>query len=159
MERFQQVTQAYSQAPWRRQMQLVGLVATFLVLAAVVAWIYLNVTTRASEVGRDIQRMQRGIDRIKRENNDLQSKLAYLTTAELMRKRALELGFQPVDPAQLSYITAPGYLGRQPAVLAASGSQQLPSPQIISPQFTESIWEWLRRQTEQSVFPFGLELP
>jgi hypothetical protein len=53
MDRVQSLTQAYSQAPWRKQMQIIGLFLLVLVLTALVG-IYLSVTARAAAVGRDL---------------------------------------------------------------------------------------------------------
>ena len=58
MENIHQLTQAYSQAPWRKQMYMIGVILLVLVSAAIIAGIYLNVTARAAAVGRQIQEMQ-----------------------------------------------------------------------------------------------------
>ncbi len=46
MERVYGLTQAYSQAPWRKQLQLIGIFLVVLVFFALVAGIYLSVTAR-----------------------------------------------------------------------------------------------------------------
>src|SRR5665647_1003448 len=58
MENIHQLTHAYSQAPWRKQMYMIGVILLILVSTAIVAGIYLNVTARAAAVGRQIQEMQ-----------------------------------------------------------------------------------------------------
>ncbi len=42
MDGVRQLTQAYSQAPWRKQLQILGLFLLVVVLAALVAGIYLK---------------------------------------------------------------------------------------------------------------------
>ena len=58
MDNIQQFTQAYTQAPWRKQLHMIGTILLALVSAAIVAGIYLNVTARAAAEGREIQDMQ-----------------------------------------------------------------------------------------------------
>ncbi|HEX9091996.1 MAG TPA: hypothetical protein VF831_10930, partial [Anaerolineales bacterium] len=58
MKKEKHLTHAYSQTPWRKQTYLIGVILLFLVCAAIVAGIYLNVTARAAAVGRQIQEMQ-----------------------------------------------------------------------------------------------------
>ena len=58
MKKDKQLTQAYSQAPWRKQMYMIGVILLFLVCAAIIAGIYLNVTALAAAMGRQIQEMQ-----------------------------------------------------------------------------------------------------
>ena len=65
------IVQAYRQSPWRIQLQVVGLFLLLLVMIALVAGIYLNVTARAATIGRRIQEMQFEIQVNQRLNADL----------------------------------------------------------------------------------------
>lgn len=155
MDRVHSLTQAYSQAPWRKQMQLIGLFSLALVLIALVAGLYLNLTARAASIGRDIQSMQSDIDEYQQGNLNLQSQLASLTSSMVMEKRALAMGFKPIGDEKPLYITVPGYQGRQPVVLAPAPGRVLASAPAAPPEYTESIFEWLHRESLQPGFPLS----
>ena len=55
MDNVTQIVQKVRQAPWRVQRQWIGLFLLGLVVMAMVAGIYLNVTVRATLAGREIQ--------------------------------------------------------------------------------------------------------
>lgn len=158
MDRVQSITQAYSQAPWRKQLQVIGLFLLVLVFVALVAGIYLNVTARAATSGRAIQSMQADIETIQRDNEDLQSQLALITSAGEMEKRAKSMGFEPVGKDQSQFIVIPEYVERQPVVLAPGTSQVVVSAPVLPAEYTESIFEWLRKQAVQSSFPLLLKV-
>jgi cell division protein FtsL len=143
---------AYSQTPWRRQIQILGLFSLVLVLVALVAGIYLNVTARASTVGREIQDLQREIEALQKDNADLQARLAQLNSAGEMEARARSLGFQRVNTDETVYMVVPGYTGRQPVILAPSTSPDLVSAPMLPPQYTESLFVWLKRQIDTGAF-------
>jgi hypothetical protein len=156
MDRVHRVTQAYSQAPWRKQLQIIGLFLLFLVVAALVAGIYLNVTARAAIIGRDIQGKQKALEALQRENVDLQTRLAYVTSAEEMEKRALAMGFTPIVTDEALYIRVPEYVGRQPAALAPSSQPPLVSAPVLPAEYSESLFEWLAKEMEKPSFPFPI---
>ena len=143
MENVKRLTQAYSQAPWRKQLQYIVFFLLLLVMGAVVAGVYLNVTARAVTVGQEIQVMLKEIDALKRTNADLETTLAFLTSTSTMEQRARELGYQPVDPDKLLFVVVPGYPGRQEANLAPPAQPAVVSGSDFSPAFTESLLEWL----------------
>ena len=118
MDQVKKITQAYSQTPWRKQMQTVGMFLAILVLGLVIAMIYVNVSAEAATVGREIQDMQDEIEILERSIENKQSQLAYITSAVEMEKRAEDMGFEAVAPGQAIFIVVDGYGGRTEAVLA-----------------------------------------
>jgi cell division protein FtsL len=147
MEQVQRITQAYTQAPWRKQMQILGLLLAILVFAAVVAGIYLNVTARAASIGREIQQMQREMIVLRQSNADLESKLAAVSSASEMERRARGMGFQPIAMDQeILYVQVPGYVKRRPATLAPFTAPPLVSAPVLPAEYTESLFEWLQRE-------------
>jgi hypothetical protein len=156
MDRVHSLTQAYSQAPWRKQLQIIGLFLLVLVVAALIAGIYLNVTARAATIGRDIQGKQRKLEALQRENVDLQTRLAYVTSAGEMEKRALAMGFAPIITDEALYIRVPDYVSRQPASLAPSSQPPLVSAPVLPAEYTESLFEWLGREMQKPSFPFPI---
>lgn len=156
MERFYNLTQAYSQVPWRKQMQFMGLFLLGVIVAAVIAGLYLNVTARAAKVGREIQVMQAQVEELKRHNIDLQSQLAFVTSATEMEKRAHGLGFRRVGMDEALYIAVDGYRGRQPVTLGSLPQPMAVEVDLLPEEYTESVFVWLNRQMLTSAFPFSL---
>src|SRR3970040_454163 len=107
MNRVQNLTQAYSQAPWRKQLQWIGLFMLVLILVALVAGIYLSVSAEASSQGSAIQAMYAQIERMEREIEDQKTQLAFLTSNDEMAKRAEEMGFLLVNKDEVLYIFVP----------------------------------------------------
>ncbi len=146
MERLEDFAQSYSQAPWRKQLQLIGLFSLVLVVIALVASIYLNVSARAAEVGRNIQDMQREIDDLQLEIEDLQSQLAYLKSSQVMDDRINDLGFRTVQSDQIVYISIPGYTEQPILSMAPNQVSSLTTAPVLPAEYTESLFAWLERK-------------
>jgi hypothetical protein len=146
MEEVIKIRQAYSQIPWRKQIQNVGIFLVVLVLLLVVAMIYVNVNAKAVVAGRQIQGMQVSIDGLRRSIEDKEAKLAYITSAVEMEKRALEMNFKPADSGSATYIIIPGYSGRSEAILAPPSEPSVTKTRIISPEYTLSLVDWLKQE-------------
>jgi cell division protein FtsL len=156
MDSVQRFTQAYSQAPWRKQVQLIGLFLLGLILIALVAGIYLNVTARAATIGRSIQGMRNTIENLERGNADLESQLASLTSNREMQARASELGFHPLDSEEeVFYVVVPGYVERQAASMDAAPAPTLPRVRTLSPDYTQSLFDWLRERVFEPAAPLS----
>ncbi len=155
----QSLIQAYRQAPWRLQMQFIGLFCLGLVLMALVAGIYLNVTARAATIGRQIQGLQAEILSNQRFNSDLETQLALLTSHSEMEARAEDLGFRPADASEIVYLVVPGYPGRLPAVLAPPPGPVTASMASLPPEFTESLIDWIRQLSSSPIFSLPEVLP
>ncbi len=153
MERVERLSQAYSQAPWRRQMQLLGLFLLGVVFMALVASIYLSVSARSSAIGREIQDKQVEILLEKRRIAHMKGQLGQLYSSEQMEPRARGLGFREIDPDEAFYVVAPGYMDRQTAVIAPAYTPNLVSAPDLPPEYTESLFAWLQRQFNQKIFP------
>lgn len=167
------LNQAYEQAPWRRQLQAIGIFLLAVVIVALVAGINLNVTSRAATMGREIQEMTMGgyerldlastgsdsefvteevipIEELKIQIADLEAQLAMLTSSETMRERAERLGFQKVDSAAVEYVNVPGYQGRPEAMLAPSPEPVTAGTKAIPQAYRESLLDWLGEMLEES---------
>ena len=143
MENFRNLTQAYSQAPWRNQLKFIGLFLLLVVFIALIAGIYLDVTARAATMGREILIMQKDIDMLELEIADLNTQLANITSSAEMEKRALSLGFHPVEIDQAMYLVVPGYVSRQHINLAPPPETATTVAANLPPNLTESIFDWL----------------
>ena len=145
MDQVLKITQAYSQIPWRKQIQSAVMFLVFLVLCLVIAMVYVNVNAQAVVVGREIQDMQHSVEELERSIADKESQLAYITSAVEMEKRALEMNFKPVGPTDALYMVIPGYTGRSEAVLAPPSVPAATQTMMLSPEYTVSLVAWLKQ--------------
>jgi len=136
-----QIIHAYRQAPWRVQRQWIGAFLLVVVGVAMIAALYLDVTARAAVAGREIQEMRKEITTIQRGNADLETQLADLTSTAVMEKRAVELGYRPVQPGELDYVAVPGFVIPEPAILLAAEDAVLTTQNQPS-EYTQSLLEW-----------------
>jgi len=158
MYRVQNITQAYSQAPWRKQLQWIGLFMLALIIVAMVAGIYLSVSAQASTAGREIQIMYAEMEEIRRNIEDIESQIAYLVSNSEMEKRAEELGFLPVESDEIFYILVPGYIKPGQANLAEPPGSTLPVIPTISPEYTQSLVDWLSERVFDPASPLVQEV-
>ena len=159
MQRLENITQAYSQAPWRKQLQFIGLFLLGLVFIGLVAGIYLDVSARAAANGREIQAIQAEIETLDRNIEDLRSQLAFIKSSGEMEKRSRDLGFEPIRAEEIVYLQVSGYTGHQAAVLAPYSDRELSSVYQMPPEYTETLFEWLMRQFAQTSLFSGEVFP
>jgi hypothetical protein len=133
---------AYKIAPWRLNRQLLGAALLAVVALAMIATLYLDVTSQAAIAGREIQDLNASINISRQVSGDLQTQLATLTSASVMRARALELGFQPMESGQAEYLVVPGYSVIEPDILSSNSLPQL-SALTIPPEYTQSLLDWM----------------
>ncbi len=150
--------QAYQQAPWRIQVQWIGLFLLILLLVASISGVYLSVSANAATAGRQIQFLQAQMDSDSLEIANLNSQLASLTSSAQMDKRAADLGFLAVDAESQTYVMVPGYTARDTAEIAPQLDQVMIQPPLIQPGYTQSLWEWIMQmittaQTAQDQVP------
>ena len=144
LKRSKEFIQAYKEAPWRRQMQMIGVVAGGVVALALVAAIYLNVTARSATTGRLVQQFQSDRADLEQRIEDLQTQLAFILSVEQMQKRAGDLGFEPVTPSGITYVPVPEYQGRSTAAeLAPSAGSAFSMVAPLPAEYTDSLFDWL----------------
>ncbi|MBL8091317.1 MAG: hypothetical protein JNJ43_13365 [Anaerolineales bacterium] len=133
---------AYRVAPWRVQRQWIGNALLLVVVLALVAGLYLNVTSRTAIAGREIQDLMSAIAISQQTSSDLHTQLASLTSASAMEQRARQLGFRPVTSEDLQYLVVPGYVAPEPINLSSNTLPQL-SALTIPPEYNQSLLDWL----------------
>lgn len=146
MDHIDHITQAYTQAPWRRQLQLIGLFSLFLVFIALVAGIYLNVSAQTASTGRDIQYMESQIETLDREIEDMQSQLAILLSDHVMKERAQKLGYEPLIMNQSEFLLVPGYMEQKSVVLAPYTRDEVVEAATIPEEYKEPLVDWVKKQ-------------
>lgn len=157
------ILQAYKQAPWRIQIQWIGLFLLALVLIASITGIYLSISAQAAASGRRIQFLERRISNINNEIAELNANLAAAKSVENMKSRAEALGFIPINPHEAVYLEIPGYNPHADLVLAPPRVNIISESPTVLSAYTLSLWDWLvqniwqvssRDSTiEQEVFP------
>lgn len=110
-----------------------------------VAALYLDVTARAAVAGREIQELRFEIIAIQRENADMETRLAKLTSTAEMERRALRLGYRPVTPGELDYVAVPGFVAPEPEILRAAQDVTMPQPSLPF-EYSQSLLEWFDEQ-------------
>jgi len=136
-----QIIHAYKQAPWRVQRQYVGAFLLVVIVLALVAALYLDLSARTTLAGREIQELQVEITAVQRSNADLETELANLTSSAVMQQRALELGYRPVKPGELDYVFVPGYVAPEPAILLAAEDVTVRAYSLPQ-EYSQSLLEW-----------------
>jgi len=144
LKRSKELIQAYQQAPWRRQMQVVGFIAAGLVAISLVGALYLNITARAATAGRQVQKLQRDAADLEQKIEDLETQLAFITSVDTMQQRASDLGFSPVSPNAITYLIVPEYQGRPSgALLAPRAGSSFSAAARLPAAYTESLFDWV----------------
>jgi hypothetical protein len=133
---------AYRVAPWRVQRLWLGNALLAVVVFAMVAALYLNVTSRTAIAGREIQDLTDAIAASRQASSDLQTQLAGLTSAASMESRAREMGFRPVQPDELEYLVVPGYAASEAVDLSSTADPQL-FTLTIPPEYNQSLLDWM----------------
>jgi hypothetical protein len=158
MYRVQSLTQAYAQAPWRKQLQWIGLFLLGLILVAMIAGIYLSVSARSATVGREIQGMFLRMDDIERGIENQETQLAVLLSNSEMEKRAKSMGFRPATTEETFYVVIPGYFKPDQASLASNPEHTVPDVPSVSEEYTQSLLDWLRERVFEPAAPLIQEV-
>lgn len=137
------LSQAFKQAPWRNQIQFVGLFLLALVIVVLVASVYLSISGRAAAAGLRAYSYSLQRQDLERAISDYKSQIAILTSSAVMEQRAKDAGFQRINPSQAVYVLVEGYAGRQPVVLAAPPGISDAGISIVKSIYRQSLWDWM----------------
>jgi hypothetical protein len=146
LNRFKGISKTYTQAPWRKQSQVIGLILVAVIFVTFFAAVYLHISALSAEVGRQIQVTLNDIDDLDREIEDMKSQLAFIDSSDEMEKRASIMGFKPVQGDEIVYLTVPGYVARPALVFEPSQQQPMLEAPMMHPEYTESLFVWLQKQ-------------
>jgi cell division protein FtsL len=135
--------QAFKQAPWRSQIQLVGLFLLGLVVVLLVAGIYLTISGQAAEAGLDTYNLAYERRSLERSIADYKAQLAQISSSAVMEERAKSMGFSEANPDNVIYVSVPGYTGRQTAILAPPPGITQTQGAVVKTEYRDSLWDWL----------------
>jgi hypothetical protein len=152
------ILQAYKQAPWRVQIQYIGLFLLALVLISAIMGIYLNISAQAATSGRRIQGIESDIDDVNNEISALTTQLAKLKSADNMMRRAEALGFRLMNINEAVYLEVPGYDPDPTLVLAPPRVNIISETPVLRSSYRSSLWDWFMQQIwHASVNPNQME--
>ncbi len=138
------LVQAYKQAPWRTQVQWIGIFLLVLIGVAAVAGVYLMISGRAAATGRRIQSLEAKVTALELDINDLKTQYAEASSAKSLAERAKGLNMRLLDPLTAMYLEVPGYVPPSQPMLAPPPTSDEISAPVLLPEFTASLWDWLR---------------
>ena len=143
----QHIIQAYRQAPWRVQLQWIGVFLLVLIGGMLVAGVYLYVSAQATSAGTQIHDLELERENLHISIADLRTQLAHLNSSVLMSVRADQLGYKPVTHDDLVYLAVPNYPARQVVLLAPPPTTTATKTSLIKPAYQELLWEWFYQGT------------
>ena len=147
LDTVQRFVHAYKVAPWRVQRQWIGAFLLALISLAMIAALYLDVTSGAAIAGREIQDLTAQMMIMQHESADLLTELGTLTSTSVMEQRARDRGYRPVAPDEIEYLVVSGYVPPRPPILAALPQAGLSAP-TIPPEYTQSLLDWLDKKIQ-----------
>jgi hypothetical protein len=151
--------QAYRQTPWRGQLRWVGLFLLALVVVALIAGMYLNITAQTVAAGVLIQELNNERTQLMLNISNEETALADIKSTDQMQKRADELGFQRSDLHGALYLQISSYSGRQGVHLGEAYTSTTLPRQLIKPSYTQSLWEWIFVTMADLTGPTGVKKP
>ncbi len=154
MNRAQRLIQAYANTPWRRDLQLIGLFSALVVVVALVATVYVWVSSQAGTYGRQVQEIQATSQATEQRIEDLRAELADITSQENMTARAEAAGYVEVDRSKVIYLVVPGYPGRETLQISPANPEDAADrhPQLPA-EYTMSLVDWFN----QLIYQLSLE--
>lgn len=145
MERYQHITRAFKQAPWRSQLQSAA--AALLVMVAVMAigGLYLAGASRWATAGREVQALENRKAVLEIENGELRKQLAQLRSVGQLEARAKALGFVPATSDRVEYLVVTGYPGKGLSSEAPVAGNPAAVEQPVVVRYDETLIDWVAR--------------
>lgn len=135
LKRLNKLTEAQAAVGW-------GII---LIFGALLGTIYLTQASRIATVGRHVQVLQNQLIDLKRENNDLEQKIAEAQSLDRLQAEAVRLGFVPADPEDIQYLIIPDYPVGAPIDPFAVIPEPVPTP-VQAQSMEEAITLYLNSQ-------------
>ena len=134
--------QAYKQAPWRRQIQSIGLSLLPVVAIAVIISLYLIISAQAATAGLQIMNLHYEEEEILRTIANQRTQLAWITSYSQMQKRAERMGYESTQESNLHYITITGYQGQNAILMAQPPGIENESALLVNEWYNQSLSNW-----------------
>jgi len=142
MDRVINSNQAYNEIPWRKQIRLIFLFMAVLVIFGTIAAIFLSINSRAAIIGRQIQNMRIEMENIVDHIEDMESRLATITSSVQMEQRAIDLKFDFATSDEIHFLIIEGYGEPSHAIIAPETGNSMPSSNAsLAPEYFQTIWD------------------
>lgn len=140
--------QAYKQAPWRKQLQWVGIFLLVVVSIAAIAGLYLFISGRSAATGRRIQNLESELAALQRKNNDLQTELGEILSSRALNERIGALDMRLMNVEEALYLEVPGYVPPTGPALAPPPKIEEQRTPILLPEFTNTFIDWITEKIQ-----------
>ena len=134
--------QAYKQAPWRRQIQSIGLSLLPVVAIAIIISLYLIISAQAAAAGLHIMNLHYDEEEILRTIANRRTQLAWITSYSQMQKRAEILGYEVASESNVHFIIIEGYQGQNAVLIAPPPGFENKSASFINELYNQSLSNW-----------------
>jgi hypothetical protein len=136
---------AYKEAPWRVQTRALamGLVAVLGLAATLSLFIFTG--AQAAEAGLQVQRLIGERDTLLRQIEAQQVNLARLNSVSWYYEKAADLGFEPTDPREMTFLQVPASTEPTPSYLGPSRILYVDEGVSLAPAYRETLLEWVVR--------------
>ncbi|NPA93626.1 MAG: hypothetical protein GXO56_08115 [Chloroflexi bacterium] len=136
--------QAYRELPWRQQLRRLAWALAAIVIVTSVVLLEVHFSTQNIVLGSEWQRTRRRILATQNENLVLESRLAELTSRQVLLSQAKEQGYRPVSPEHVHYVPVPAEAMPAPAVPNIPEAKLSPRTDDTLPEaYTISLIKWL----------------
>lgn len=122
------------------EQHLLRLICLGLVALSLAGLLYLTQASAVTTTTYEIQELQQREQRLLRERDRLRAQIAVATQPQIVRERALALGFEPTQPGDLLPVTEAPVLAQQPSRTVPIAEQ---SPGTLELVLAEAS-EWLQ---------------
>ena len=130
------------QASWRTRRQRLGTILLVIVAVVMVAALYLDVASRTTLMGREIQTLEHETSAVRAENANLKTELARLLSYHEVTARSSLLGFHRATAAEVVYLAVPGYTAEEPVNLVIEDDAAVQNG-VLSKAYTQSLFDWV----------------
>jgi len=139
------VKHASRRSTWRPGKSSTGGTLLLIVTLLGVGGMYLAVSAKAADVGRNVLTLENRREDLQEANAELTAKLAELTAPERMMARASELGFRPAGPNDVEFVPVDGFQEDPPFLAPRPPASGEIGSTMLSPAYTETLGEWFSR--------------
>lgn len=138
---------------WRGILRSTGSTMLWTMILLVLGGMYLAVSAKAAKVGRRVLNLESQHNQLQLEYDELNAAYAQLTSPDRMRTLAQSMGFRDAVPADVDYINIEGIDGLGEFILPAPGSLRQSANPGLSPAYSETLVDALRRWFEAGITP------
>ena len=134
--------QAYKQAPWRRQIQSIGLSLLPVVAIAAIISLYIIISAQAATAGLQIMNLHYEEEEILRTIANQRTQLGWITSYSQMQKRAERIGYEVAQESNLGYIMIAGNQGQNAVLIAPPPGIENESTPLVNEWYNQSLSNW-----------------